>query len=343
MRLRNLSHLRITCEYLLFSLIYVFAVDHLAIPLISIRTPTITLVDIKGTLFVVISAVLLFFASGRASRRQSLLEERDRLRIAQLAQADKMITLGTLVSSVAHEINNPINFLTLNLPLAKEIWQGFSPILEQEYEQRGDFPVGRFQYSFIRDRIGKMFDGMTEGTERVKGIVATLRDFARPDPSAMTESVDVNQTITTTARLLQSIISSRTDHFSVELEPAVPPINGSSQKLEQVVVNLLQNALESLSGKEKAISISSRFDAEKGSVAIKVMDEGCGIEAGTLKKITEPFFTTKRASGGMGLGLAIASQIVHGLGGTIAFESTVGRGTTATVVLKVEPRAARLR
>jgi len=331
MRPMSSSRLRIVSVYVLSSLAYILLIDHFLLPLSKNEALTILLADFRGIGFVVITAAVLYFALQRAAKQQSKIEEQEKLQITQMAQADKMITLGTLVSGVAHEINNPINFITLNLPLLRDLWQGAKPILELELERNGDFQVGRFQYSVLRQRIDKMFEGIEDGTNRIKDIVATLKDFARPDPSDMTQTVDLNRVIGDTVRLLQPMILRRTDNFSVALDPSLPSIAGNAQRMEQIVANLLQNALESLPDKGCAVSVSSQFVQSEGVIAIKITDEGSGIDAAILPKIRDPFFTTKRNSGGMGLGLAIASRYVNDHGGSLDFQSQVGKGTIAVV------------
>jgi polar amino acid transport system substrate-binding protein len=334
MELRVSHHFRIVLVYILSSLAYILLIDHFLLPLSKNEATTILLVDLKGIGFVIITALVLYFDLNRAAKKQSKIEEQEKLQITQMAQADKMITLGTLVSGVAHEINNPINFITLNLPLLRDFWQGAKPILELELERRGDFPVGRLQYSVLRQRIDKMFEGIEDGTRRIKDIVSTLKDFARPDPSDMTQSVDLNQVIAESVKLLEPTILRTTNKFSLKLDPSIPSIMGNSQRMEQIVANLLQNALESIPNKERAVSISSQFEQSDGLIVIKVKDEGCGIEAAILPKITDPFFTTKRTSGGMGLGLAIVSRYVRDHGGTLEFDSQIGKGTTAVASFK---------
>jgi signal transduction histidine kinase len=263
------------------------------------------------------------------------MRELERIQQEQLAQADKMITLGTLVSGVAHEINNPANFITVNAPILREAWRGALPVLDEYYEREGDFWVGRYKYSALREKVDPLFDGIDEGAERIKNIVMDLKDFARPDPSDMNQSVDVNKVILSAFSLLKNPIHKRTKRFDLELGTDMPPITGSFQKLEQVMINLIQNAYEALSDHEKGITVSSGFDENRNCILIKIRDEGGGISDETLSRILDPFFTTKRTLGGVGLGLSITSRIVKDHGGDLSFESCLGKGTTATVTLPV--------
>ena len=273
--------------------------------------------------------------SNRDITKRRHYQELERVRAEELFQADKMITLGTLVSGVAHEINNPTNFITLNAPLLREAWQGVSPILEEHYRQEGDFYVGRFQYSVLRQRMDQLFDGVFEGANRIKRIVAGLKDFARPDPSDMNQTVDINQVIQNAVTLLKNPLSKRTKDFQLACAEALPNIIGSAQKLEQVMINLIQNSLESLTETHKSLQVRTSYDEATQQVIVEVADEGEGIPQEVLNRIFDPFFTTKRNSGGTGLGLSISERIVKEHGGSIHFTSTVGKGTQVKILLPV--------
>jgi C4-dicarboxylate-specific signal transduction histidine kinase len=277
-------------------------------------------------------------ADNRDITERKQYEELERIQREELAQADKMITLGTLVSGVAHEINNPTNFITLNTPILREAWHGTRPILDQHYQKEGDFYVGRFKYSVLRERMDQLFDGVAEGAERIKRIVANLKDFARPDPSDMNQNVDINQVISNAVTLLRDSIERHTKHFHVNYGDTVPTIIGSSQKLEQVMINLIQNSLEALTDEEKAVSVSSMYDGNDKVIVIEIKDEGCGIDEEILPRILDPFFTTKRTSGGTGLGLPIVARIVKDHGGELTFSSVAGKGTLANIILPVQEK-----
>ena len=273
--------------------------------------------------------------SNRDITMRKQYETRERLHSEELYQADKMITLGTLVSGVAHEINNPTNFITLNAPLLREAWDGASPILEEYYEQHGDFFVGRFKYSVLRDRMAQLFEGVFEGAHRIQRIVASLKDFARPDPSDMHQTVHINQVINNAVTLLKNPLEKRAQHFQIAYTENLPTLTGSAQKLEQVLINLIQNALESLRDPANAIYVASRYDETHQQIVVEVQDEGAGMSADVLAHVFDPFFTTKRNSGGTGLGLSISARIVKEHGGQLTFESHLGAGTSARLTLPV--------
>jgi PAS domain S-box-containing protein len=258
-------------------------------------------------------------------------EEEARIQQERLIQSEKLVALGTLVSGVAHEINNPNNFIMLNAPILLDAWTSIQPILEDYYEDNGDFIVGGLNYSEMRKEIPLLLNGVVTGAQRIRSIVQELRDFARPNPNSTLESVDVNAVVKSALILLQNVISSSTTRFTLNCAETLPPVMGNFQRLEQVVINLIQNACQALSSREQAVRVSTRLDQNEGFVIIEVTDEGRGIAPEHLKQITDPFFTTKRDTGGTGLGLSISSNIVHNHGGLLEFESSVGSGTTARV------------
>ena len=288
---------------------------------------------------IVILSIFIVWHGVKVTREKRLAEERALVKQEQLFQAAKMVSLGTLVSGVAHEINNPITSVMLNAPNLARIWDSILPILDKHHEQNGDFQVGAATYSRIRDRIPQMLNGIVDDARRVRDIVADLKDFARDNPSAMRDDVDLNEVVQKAVGLATNLINKSTRHFTLACHPDLPPLLGSAQRIEQVVINLVVNACQALPGMDRAVNLSTGFDAADNQVTLQVRDEGEGIDPEVLNRITDPFFTTRRESGGTGLGLAISNRIVLDHGGRMTFESSPDRGTTVTVVfpLAVHP------
>jgi polar amino acid transport system substrate-binding protein len=134
-------------------------------------------------------------------------------------------------------------------------------------------------------------------------------------------------------RLLAHLIKNSTDHFTMDLAGDLPEARGSFQQVEQVVVNLVQNACQALSGRAKGVHLVTRFDADTRCDLLEIRDQGCGIMAENLSQITDPFFTTRRETGGTGLGLSVSTRIVREHGGRLTFDSIPGKGTTAILAL----------
>ncbi|MGD2090233.1 MAG: response regulator [Candidatus Aminicenantes bacterium] len=264
-------------------------------------------------------------------------QENERMHQQQLIQADKMASLGVLVSEVAHEINNPNNFIMVNTPILSKIWKTLEPILQNHYQSRGDFYIApRVKYSEMKENIPGIISGIREGAQRIDLFVKELKNFSRPTPSTPEKKIHINKVIQAAVTLLANLIKKSTNHFYTEYGEEIPVIPGNFQRLEQVIVNLIENSCQALQNKEKGIFVSTGFDRTGKMVKIQVKDEGIGMTPETIEKITNPFFTTKRSSGGTGLGLSISSKIIEDHNGVLTFESVPGLGTTAVVMLPVE-------
>jgi polar amino acid transport system substrate-binding protein len=263
------------------------------------------------------------------------MEEQAKVHQQQLMQTGKMVALGTLVSSVGHEINNPNNFIMLNAPLLKEAWEHVLPILDDYCEKDRDFTIGSVRYAEMRDRIPRLLSGISDGSKRINEIVEDLRGFLRRDASDLNQSVDVSAVLRSAISLLSNMIHKSTSHFSVSYGDNLPKLRGNSHRLEQVFINLIQNACQALPDIRRGISLSTFYNEERHSIVVKVQDEGLGIPPDILPHITDPFFTTKSDSGGIGLGLSISSRIIKEHGGTLVFASEPGQGTIAEITLPV--------
>jgi PAS domain S-box-containing protein len=276
-----------------------------------------------------------FRGIARDATQRKQMEEQAKVHQQQLMQTGKMVALGTLVSSVGHEINNPNNFIMLNAPLLKEAWEHVLPILDDYCEKDRDFTIGSVRYAEMRDRIPRLLSGISDGSKRINEIVEDLRGFLRRDASDLNQSVDVSAVLRSAISLLSNMIHKSTSHFSVSYGDNLPKLRGNSHRLEQVFINLIQNACQALPDIRRGISLSTFYNEERHSIVVKVQDEGLGIPPDILPHITDPFFTTKSDSGGIGLGLSISSRIIKEHGGTLVFASEPGQGTIAEITLPV--------
>jgi PAS domain S-box-containing protein len=249
----------------------------------------------------------------------------------QLRQSQKMASLGILASGIAHEINNPNNCIMLNTAALMEIWETLKPVLEKFYRENREFNVKGVSYDEINKNIPKLFEGIAGASKRIKMITRDLKDFARSEPLHLKKNLDINNIVKSAVSLVQNLIFRSTNHFSTFYGQDLPGIKGNFQKLEQVFINLLQNAAQALTDKNNKISLSTSFDEKRKKIVVKVVDEGIGISPGKLKHIVDPFYTTKRETGGTGLGLAITSAIVKDHDGSLDFKSTPGKGTIVTI------------
>ncbi|HJV33499.1 transporter substrate-binding domain-containing protein, partial [Geomonas sp.] len=225
------------------------------------------------------------------SEKQRALEELRRHQ-DQLVQADKMASLGILVAGVAHEINNPNALILLNLPLFEEAYRRSLPILDAYRAEHGDFSLGRHSYGRLRDELPLMLTETQEAAKRIKRIVSDLKDFAKQGSGELNESLDVNKVVQAAVRLVEKSVVKSGHELSASYAEGLPPVQGNGQRVEQVVVNLVLNALQALEGKGKRVFIATW--AENGRVICSVRDEGKGIAPEHMVRLTDPFFTTKR-------------------------------------------------
>jgi len=279
---------------------------------------------------------LQFFITARDITEKKTAEKQARIHHEQLFQADKMATLGTLVSGVAHEINNPVTSIMLNATILQKAWHAVLPILDRHRQGVGDFKVGGMTFSVLQDRMPLLLESVADGARRVKVIVEDLKDFSRQSPPQMHDRIDINLIVNKAIGLLGNLIKQSTRRFESEFGGNIPIFMGNAQKIEQVFINLIVNACQSLPDRDRGVRIATACDQVENRIVIQVSDEGCGIPEESLQRIRDPFFTTKREAGGTGLGLAIVDRIVRDHGGQISFDSTVGQGTTARVLLPLE-------
>ncbi len=260
-------------------------------------------------------------------------EELNEIQRQQLIQADKLASLGTLVAGMAHEINNPNNYILLNAKFLSRGWREVKPILDEYAARNGDVIIAGLPYSQTYDKITQLFSGLIDGSKRIQKIVQSLKDFARDDRGGLKKPLDINEVVEAALTIIQPMIKKSTDNFHAQFGRALPHIRGNLQQLEQVVINLITNSCQALPQKGARLDLETVYEAATNSVIVRVNDEGAGIAEPDLKHIFDPFFTTKRGAGGTGLGLSISYRIVKEHGGELALESQPGKGTRATIRL----------
>ena len=247
----------------------------------------------------------------------------------QLQQADKLASLGQLVSGIGHEINNPNQFIRGNIKIIKQALDDMLPIIDDFHGQHADLKIARLDYDFFRKHIMTLVSDMAHGSERIKAIVEGLRKFARKDEGLLVDKVDINTLVEASARLVHNEVHKRAD-IKLDLTRNLPAFVGNTQKIEQVLINLIVNAGQAMPDDKKG-TVYIRTRGEDGHVVVEVEDNGYGMSENTLRQIFDPFFTTKRAKGGTGLGLAIAYRIIEEHKGNISVGSEIGAGTKFTI------------
>jgi signal transduction histidine kinase len=298
-------------------------------------TRKLTLICLGILFVIVVLSIYIVRRSVIVEQEKKQAEDTAWLRQEQLFRAAKMVSLGTLVSGVAHEINNPVTSVLLNTQTLRKVWDGVLPILDERSQNEGDFRVGGMTYKGIRERMPMLLSHIEAGTRRVRDIVTDLKDFARETPSKRSEEIDVNEVVLKAVGLVSNLIKKSTNDFSVDYTPNPPVFKGSAQRIEQVVINLVMNACQALSDSDRAIRVRTGRDPDEACVFVEVQDEGVGVPTEVMQRIKDPFFTTKRDAGGTGLGLAISDRIVRDHDGEMNFISEAGKGTTVRVYFPV--------
>jgi signal transduction histidine kinase/HAMP domain-containing protein len=273
---------------------------------------------------------------------------------ARVVQSEKLASLGMLSASVAHEINNPLAFVSNNLAVLDrdvrnllDVLGCYEPSLDalavahpemaEEIRRIDD----ECDLSYIKQNLGKLLDSTRHGVRRVADIVHNLRGFARGDRgSAGPGPVDVQESISAALEMIRG----RLERRGIVLDRrvgSVPAVAASSTQLNQVFLNLLVNAMQAIDaagrGDGRIIIETSRRDDE---VLVEIRDDGCGMTPDVLAQIFDPFFTTKSAGDGTGLGLSISHGIVLDQGGRIEVESAPGEGSCFRVILPVARESA---
>lgn len=264
---------------------------------------------------------------------RKLAEEEKKAFQARLIQTEKMTSLGLMASGVAHEINNPNNYIMFNAELLAKVWQSVVPLLEAYFTEHGDFKLGSFRYSETHEIIPLLFSGLVDGSERIKKIVENMQTFSQMD--GILAKVDVNEVVIDAVSLLSHEIKKYCRNLELESEENLPRSLCNPQQIAQVLINLIMNALQSLPDKTHSLRIRTLLKDNGDYISIVVEDEGKGMSQEVLDHIAEPFFTTNADQGGAGLGLYISKSIIEQNQGSLNFISTPGKGTIATIDLPV--------
>ena len=262
--------------------------------------------------------------------------EREKRQFEQLLQSERLASLGTLVAGVAHEINNPNMFIMLNTPILQDILKDTWATLQAHHPRESALHIGQVAADELQQTAEKIFTNIVQGSSRIQNIVMELKTYAREMPTTLDERVDLNRTVRSAVTLVWNRIKSASDYFTAVYAEDLPLLHGNVQRIEQTVINLLTNACESLTDRNQAIRMETSHDPRTQTVAIRIVDEGCGMTPEVLARIRDPFFTTRRDAGGTGLGVSIIARIIAEHGGTLSYESQPGQGTTVTVTLPVQ-------
>ncbi len=260
---------------------------------------------------------------------------RDRRLQEQAMRNARLASIGILAASVAHEINNPNNAILFNASTMEKVMKDAGKVFEEYYEEVGEFSLAGRPYTRIRGEIGKWSSEITNHARRIARIVENLKHLSRPDPGTGKKKVRLSNLLQDTLTILNNKIQKYTDRFTLEIPEGIPEIAGNGQQLEQLFINIILNALESLTDRGQRVSVTAGYHPGTTEVLVTVKDQGEGIPEENLDAIFDPFFSTRFDSGGTGLGLSICNSIVKDHLGRLEVDSTPGSGTTITIHLPI--------
>jgi signal transduction histidine kinase len=279
----------------------------------------------------------------------------------QLVQSEKMSSLGQLVAGVAHEINNPVNFIYGNLTHASQYIQDLLYLLHL-YEKNTPNPSPEIQgqveamdLEFISLDLPKLLASMKMGAERIREIIQSLRNFSRLDEAEM-KSVDIHEGLDSTLLILHNRLNGSSNHTSIQVIKEygnLPLVNCYAGQLNQVFMNLLTNAIDALEDYDKEQYLQSYESYQKQIwirtrvinheyITIQIVDNGPGMTENVLQYLFDPFFTTKPVGKGTGLGLSISYQIVAKHGGKMQCISAPGQGAEFIITIPLQAPSSEL-
>ena len=293
-----------------------------------------------------------------ASREHKALEEltstHEELKRAQtrMVQTEKMASVGQLVTGVAHEINNPLSFVSNNVAVLERDLNDLLDLFEL-YRQ-GDADLEKAQPDLIEkindlakcidlnyslSNLPCLIERTREGLRRIERIVKELRLFGRVDEGDWNE-VDLNPGIESTINMIKGNACKKGVRIVMDLG-ALPAIRCRSARIQQVIINLLTNAIDACAAETGVVTVHTETEPEARGIRIDIQDNGHGIDAANRERIFDPFFTTKPVGQGTGLGLSISYGIIEEHDGRIEVQSSPGKGACFTIHLPIEPRRKR--
>jgi signal transduction histidine kinase len=290
-------------------------------------------------------------AQTQAQQLQNTLHELQQTQ-AQLIQSEKMSSLGQLVAGIAHEINNPVNFISGNISHAQQYVDDLLRLV-QSYQNNCNYVpevqalAEEVDLDFLIEDLPKLIGSMSLGIKRVREIVLSLRNFSRSEQAQMTVT-DIHEGIDSTLLILNNRLKTRCGKFGIEViknYDVLPLVECYPSQLNQVFMNIIANAIDAVEGQEKEgiITISTSLEHSKAPAnspyaVIRIQDNGAGMTQAVRDRLFEPFFTTKPIGKGTGLGMPICRQIIEKHNGIIECISKPGQGTTFYIQIPIASR-----
>ncbi|MBD3314564.1 MAG: hypothetical protein GF344_02145 [Chitinivibrionales bacterium] len=245
---------------------------------------------------------------------------------------ERATSIGLLKAGISHDIRNSLNWMMLRGESLYKRWKFICTHASVSLEEPFRAGVCRQDWADLSQWITKAIEDMQKGCRQIEEMLESLQSYVNGENPKERRLVDLNHTVEEAVRIAQDHIRECTRHFSLCLDPRVPVVRGRTVELEQIVLNLIINACQSLRSADRPISVFTSTENDRWAL-LAVKDGGEGIAPEDKSRIFEPFFTTRARNGGTGMGLAMVRKIVHGHGGEIGFESALNEGSCFVVRL----------
>jgi len=254
--------------------------------------------------------------------------------IAKLIQTNRMTSLGLLVSSMAHEINNPNSSIRLAAEIIERGWKDILPVLDEIARSEGNFKICGMNFSDATEDIEKAVEAILRSSIRIEAVVHNLRTYSLGEREKQHLDFDLNRVAENSVAIVRAHGKMEGIIVDTKLSYDIPAASGNPLQVEQVVTNLLLNAIQAMSlNNGKLINLSTESDLQSGELLLVVSDSGPGIAAADLPHIFEPFYSTRIEKGGSGLGLYISDFIMREQNGTLEISNQESGGCRAEIRL----------
>jgi len=259
-------------------------------------------------------------------KKRKLMERR-------LIQSEKMMALGRMISGIAHEVNNPNNFISFNLPILREYLQELTPIVDDYARKHPDFELFYMPYTEFRKDLFRLLENIEHGSSRINRMVSELKDFSSKKDEIKLGWIKIKPVIEKAMIICRSKINRIVDSFEINVPDHLPQVCIDPEIVELILVNFLINAAQAANKEKSWIKLNVALEIKKkNSLVIEVCDNGCGIQKDNLSNIFDPFYSTKPSKEGIGLGLYICRTFAEQMGAQIEVESEPGKGSTFRLI-----------
>lgn len=279
---------------------------------------------------------VVFDGGGNPRERQGVFQDitEKKAMERQAIQNEKLASLGFLVSGVAHEINNPNNFISFNIPILRDYLDAILPVVDAHADQTPGLEICHMDYKAFRKDLVRLIDNIENGSHRINKTVANLRQFVHMKNEVEYEPVDICKLINGCVEISQGKINRLVKQFVVTLPEDMPPIHADSEILEIAVINLMINAAQACDKEDSYVHLSVFYGGmQKKELIIEIRDNGCGMDSETISRAFDPFFSTKSSKEGTGIGLSLTHNLVTSLGGRIELDSELDKGSTFRLII----------